>query len=260
MEPHLDSMHDVPDTSLPANDVYRTGDVLNDSEHTPIGTINTVLRAASGVRLVVAVAGYHNRYVVVPATEIVGDLAPPFGPATRHITSAPRLAILNGPTYRREMGRLTKDTSRLDPFPFPTGAGWEGADTVTRTAVRDGLAQSRLTSEEPIEFDVWHGAVYLYGRVATDAGVIDGIRIAHAADGVWHVISTLVSDEALRMQLRRLVRGSDAAADVAAVTVVRGVGIVTTFAGATVDPASLALWQASTPGLATITMGPSRLQ
>ncbi len=254
--PHV--IRDMADRFAQGGAPCRVGDIVVDRDYTPIGTIDAVLNASSGVRLVITIAGFRDRYVVVPAVEVCGQIAPPFGPASRHITSALRLEILDGPVYRREMGRLTKDPTRVDPFPFPSKDGWTDFDNVTRTALRDGLSQSRLTAGEPIEHDVWHGAVHLYGRVATDAGVIDASRIAFAATGAWLAVSTLVSDEALGMHLRRHIRGSDAAAAVAAVAVAKGIGVITTFGDATLDPKTLESWHLGTPGLASISVGPPR--
>ena len=258
MNPPASGPPDSPSDASLAVDAWRHGDLVVDREHTPIGTINSVIRPPSGARLIVAVAGYHDRYVVVASADLVGTLAPPFGTATRHVTSRLRLDILESVTYRREMGRLIRDLSQVDPFPFPSQAAWAAADDLSRTTVQDGLAQARLTAGQPISVAAWHGSIHLSGRVATDVGVIEAMRIAYAAVGVWHVVSTLVSDEALGMHLRRHVRGSDTAAAVAAIAVVHGVAIVTPFDGAIMDPTTLARWHAGTPGLTAITVGPSR--
>ena len=239
-------------------DPWRHGDLIVDREHTPIGTINSVIRPPSGARLIVRVAGYHDRYVVVASADLVGTIAPPIGTATRHVTLQLRVDILEGVTYRREMGRLIRDLSNVDPFQFPSQAARAAADDLSRTTVQDGLARSRLTAGQPIIVEAWHGSIHLSGRVATDVGVVEATRIAYAAVGVWYVVSTLVSDEALGMHLRRHVRGSETAAAVAAITVVHGVAIVTPFDGALLDPNALATWHAETPGLAAITVGPSR--
>jgi hypothetical protein len=246
----------VSDKLLPAAPCL-SGDLVVDREHTPIGAIDAVIRPSSGVRLIVGVAGYQNRYVVVPAADLVGTIEPPFGPATRRISSQLRLEVLEGPTYRREMGRLIPDQTRVRPFPFPQNADWSASDELSRTAVREALALAPLTANEPVGIDAWHGAVHLHGRISNDAGSIEAMRVASKASGVWHVISTLLSDEAIGMHLRRLVRGSDAAASVAAVSVTHGIGVVTLYHGAFVDPKTLAAWRAATPGLKSLTIGQS---
>jgi hypothetical protein len=258
MEPRTEPSRDYPPAPTSITDTYRPGDVVTDCGQTPIGTINAVIRPVSGVRLIVTIAGYHGRYVVIPAANLVGTVDPPIGSATRHVASGLRLDILGGGTYRREMGRLIKDLSRIDPFPFPLAGERDASDDRSRTTVQHGLSRSRLTAGEPVAVDVWHGVVHLHGRIATDAGVIEAMRVAYGAEGVWHAVSTLISDEALGMHLRRHVRGSDAAPSVAAVSVAHGVGVVTPFDGATLDSATLAAWHAETPGLASITQGPPR--
>lgn len=227
-----------------------------DREHTPVGTIDAVIRPPSGVRLIVAVAGYRDRFVVVPGSQLTGTVDPAFGGATRLVASSWRADILGGPTYRREMGRLVPERTCVDPFPFPPATGWEAADDHSRSAVRSGLAAMRLTTGEPVMVDAWHGVIHLHGRIATDAGLIEAMRVAYGAVGVWHVISTAISDEALGMQLRRHVRGSTAAGSVAAIAVRHGAGVVTPFHGAILDSATLASWHEGTLGLASLTVGP----
>lgn len=258
MSPLASAPPDSPDDAAVSIDPWCQGDLVVDREHTPVGTINSVIRPPSGVRLIVAVAGYHDRYVVVAGADLIGTIAPPFGTATRHVASPLRVDILEGPTYRREMGRLIRESSRVDPFPFPSQAAWAAYDDLSRTTVQDELAKARLTAGQPIDVAAWHGSIHLSGRVASDVGVIEAMRIGYAAAGVWHVVSTLISDEALGMHLRRHLRASDAAAAVAAISVVQGVAVVTPFDGAFLNPSTLAAWHEATPGIASITVGSSR--
>jgi|GEM_PF-823895 hypothetical protein len=236
----------------------RPGDIVVDREQTPVGIVNAVIRPPSGVRLVVALAGLRDRYVVVPASHLSGVVEPPFGPVTRVVSSGMRLDILGGPVFRREMGRLVPEVARVEQVQFPPPAGWEAADNQTRAEVRAGLAEAMLTAGEPVDVDAWHGVIHLHGRISTDAGAIEALRIAHGAGGVWHAVSTVISDEALRMRLRRHVQVSDVGASVDSVSVTHGAGLVTPFEGAELDNATLSEWHVGTPGLATLTPGPPR--
>ena len=102
MNPLASAPPDSPDDAAVSIDPWCQGDLVVDREHTPVGTINSVIRPPSSVRLIVAVAGYHDRYVVVAGADLIGTIAPPFGTATRHVASPLRVDILEGPTYRRD--------------------------------------------------------------------------------------------------------------------------------------------------------------
>ncbi|MBU6288590.1 MAG: hypothetical protein KGS10_10555 [Chloroflexi bacterium] len=236
----------------------RSGDVVVDREQMPVGIVNAVIRPPSGVRLVVALAGIRDRYVVVPASHLSGVVEPPFGPATRIVSSSLRHDILGGTVYRREMGRLVPQGSRAEQVRFPPPSGWEAADNQSQAEVRAGLAEAVLTAGEPVDIDAWHGVIHLHGRISTDAGAIEALRIAHGASGVWHAVTTVISDEALRMRLRRHVQRSEVAASVASISVNRGDGLVTPFEDANLDDAILSDWHVGTPGLTTLTLGSPR--
>ena len=83
---------------------------------------------------------------------------------------------------------------------------------------------------------------------------------AHLADVILAALGADLQSPAV--QFDQLVHQRQAqcesAAAVAAISVVHGVAIVTPFDGALLDPNALATWHAETPGLAAITVGPSR--
>ncbi len=245
--------HDWP--GAPSPDQCRVGDIVVDVIGDPVGVVDTIIRPASGPRLIMVVAEAERsraRYVVCPESDAVPATCQPFGGAARRALAVPREAVLASGSYRREMGRLVRDQSQVDMFRCRAGSGWRDADARTRDEIRADFERAILTTGQPVDIEVWHGVAHLHGRIATDAGVIEALYISRANAGTWHAISSLISDEALVAQMRRQVRASAVAAAVAAVGVSRGVATVTLAHGATIKPAILAAWQDAVPGLVKI--------
>ena len=252
---------DVPTGSVgdSSSDQCRVGDIVVDVIGDPVGVVDTIIRPASGPRLIMVVAEAERlraRYVVCPESDAVPATYPPFGGAARRTLAVPREAVLASGSYRREMGRLVRDQSQVDMFRCGSASGWRDADALTRDEIRAILTGAILTTGEPVDVEVWHGVANLHGRIATDAGVLEALRIARANAGIWHALSSLISDEALVAQMRRQVRASTVAAAIAAVGVARGVATVTLAHGATIESATLAAWQDAVPGLVKIRARP----
>jgi hypothetical protein len=186
-----------------------------DAEGIAVGRIDSVLRSASGVRLVMARAFSRGGFIACLADRIAQTESDAFG-LVWHTLAIGIEELTEGGVYRREMGRLVRD-----PFPAPYGA--TRPDDVVLTDVRAALDEDALTRNAELTVRVSHGVAVLSGWIDTVGGKVIAERIARVTPGVWDAVNRLTSDDELLGALRSGVRRAGGIADsVQAVRVQRG--------------------------------------
>jgi hypothetical protein len=112
-------------------------------------------------------------------------------------------------------------------------------DTAAADAILPLLAVQPLTCAQPITCTVRHGVACLGGRISTDAGSLEAAHVARSVNDVWHVLVTIVSDEALVSHLRRAIRSdTESVMHVLTVSVRNGKGLVEVKSGTPSDAVS----------------------
>lgn len=207
---------------MDATDGFKPGDIIIASDAHPVGILEHVLHPKSGTLLVVERAWAQRQYVVANAIT-VSSTVQPFGATSWHTLSVPLATVISRGVYRRVMGRLVPEPHRGE-IPRPHSPA---NDTAAADAIRPLLAVQPLTCAQPITCTVRHGVACLGGRISTDAGSLEAAHVARSVTDVWHVLVTIVSDEALVSHLRRAIRTDPASAiHVHTVSVRNGKGLV----------------------------------
>jgi len=228
---------------------FKPGDILIASDAHPVGIIEHVLHPTSGTLLVVERAWAQRQYVVANATT-VSSTEKPFGTTSWHTLSVGLDTVISRGVYRRVMGRLVPDPHRGE-IPRPHSVE---NDTAAADAILPLLAVQPLTCAQPITCTVRHGVACLGGRISTDAGSLEAAHVARSVNDVWHVLVTIVSDEALVSHLRRAIRtDTESVMHVLTVSVRNGKGLVEVKSGTPSDAVSrLSVLTSEIEGLVSI--------
>ena len=228
---------------------FQPGDILIASDAHPVGIIEHVLHPTSGVLLVIERAWAQRQYVVANAT-MVSATKHPFGTTSWHTLSVPLASVISRGVFRRVMGRLVPDLHRGEiPRPHTPAR-----DKAAANAIQPLLATQPLTCAQPITCTVRHGVACLGGRISTDAGSLEAAHVARSVNDVWHVLVTIVSDEALVSHLRRATRtDTQTAANVLTLSVRNGQAVIEVKSGTPRDTVSrLTNWKNEIEGLKSI--------
>lgn len=228
---------------------FQPGDILIASNSHPVGIIEHVLHPTSGILLVIERAWAQRQYVVATAA-MVSSTEQPFGRTSWHTLSVPLTTVISRGVYRRVMGRLVPDPHRVE-LPRPHSPAH---DKAAASAILPLLASQPLTGAQPVTCTVRHGVACLGGRISTDAGSLEAAHVARSVTDVWHVLVTVVSDEALVSHLRRAIRAdTESVPHVLTVSVRNGHGLIEVKSGTPSDAISrLADWTDEIEGLESI--------
>jgi hypothetical protein len=175
------------------------GDYVLADDGAPVGRVESVLRSASGDRLLIARAFSRGGYLNAPVSEIGRSEDDPKLGLRWHSLCVPVQTLLSRGIFKRVMGRLVPDA-------YPSAFGSPRDDAEARADVLAALANEPLTREIGLNVHVRHGVAILEGIIGTVGGKVVAERIARVTPGVWDAVNRIVADEELSGAIRARLR------------------------------------------------------